>query len=58
MKLINEITTTDRFIFFIEWLVKSKGLGELAVIDAVAKPYQKHMQKLFMEFVGENYGDE
>ena len=51
-KLIDEVNTSDRFILFIKWLVKEKGLGELAVIEAVERPYNKMLQELFDEFRG------
>lgn len=53
MKLLqNEIKSTKRFIEFIQWMVYEKGLGELAIIDAVeqSKFPRKSMQLLFDEF--------
>jgi|TARA_Y100001970_G_C13567372_1_gene524482 hypothetical protein len=52
-KLLDEITTTDRFVLFINWLVKVKKMGALAIVDAVEKPYRTEIQELFDEFRGD-----
>tara|TARA_R100001594_G_C3873541_1_gene224100 strand:- start:20 stop:331 length:312 start_codon:yes stop_codon:yes gene_type:complete len=56
MKLANQIKIKrDCVYYFLRWLVQFKGLGELAIIDAVCLPHK--FQDLFDEFRFIEYDD-
>ncbi len=51
-KYIMDAVDTDMFIFFLRWLVDTKGYDDpREIIDAVEKPYK--YEKLYDEFYTE-----
>ena len=56
MKLIDEVTTTDRFISFLEWIITEEPFATPTAIhikNIIAKPH--HFQDKFDEFLGAFY---